>query len=106
MSESLSLADIAGNLLTATPILFVNPAAADLHLLPSANAALDKAPALPVAGNDFDGNARPQAAGYDIGADEWTLGPIKRPSDFDGDRKDDILLRYPSAGDIHLWLLK
>ncbi len=61
----------SGNLLTATSSLFVNPAAGDLHLLSSATAAIDKAPTLPAVTNDFDGNSRPQGAGYDIGADEY-----------------------------------
>jgi len=61
----------SGNLLTATSAMFANPAEADLHLLSTATAAIDKAPALPAVANDFDGDARPQGAGYDIGADEY-----------------------------------
>jgi hypothetical protein len=61
----------SGNLLSATSSMFVNAAAADLHLLATAAAAIDKAPALAAVTNDFDGDARPQGAGYDIGADEF-----------------------------------
>ena len=64
----------SGNLLTATSSLFVNPASGDLHLLSSATAAIDKAATLSVVTNDFDGNSRPQGAGYDIGADEYVSG--------------------------------
>jgi len=64
----------SGNLLTATSSLFVNPAAGGLHLLSSATAAIDKAPTLSAVTNDFDGNNRPQGAGYDIGADEYVSG--------------------------------
>jgi PKD repeat protein len=61
----------SGNLLTATPSMFVNPAGGDLHLLATASAAIDKAPTLAAVTNDFDGDARPYGPAYDIGADEW-----------------------------------
>jgi hypothetical protein len=61
----------SGNLTSATSGMFVNPAAADLHLLATATAAIDKAPTLAAVTNDFDGDARPQGTGYDIGADEF-----------------------------------
>lgn len=65
-------ATLNGNLLTAVPGMFVNPAAADLHLLASATNAIDKAPALVTVTNDFDGDRRPRGASADIGADEFT----------------------------------
>ncbi len=65
-------ATLNGNLLTAVPGMFVNPATADLHLLASATNALDKAPALVTVTNDFDGDRRPGGASSDIGADEFT----------------------------------
>jgi hypothetical protein len=52
--------------------MFVNPAAADLHLLPSATDAIDKAPSLDTVTNDFNGDLRPRGASSDIGADEFT----------------------------------
>lgn len=61
----------SGNLATATPALFVNPSAGDLHLLATAAVAIDKAPTLSAVSNDIDGDARPQGAAYDIGADEF-----------------------------------
>jgi GH18 family chitinase len=64
-----------GNYGLARPFLFVNPAAADLHLLSTATVAINKAPALTGVATDLDGQARPQGAGYDIGADEFKLTP-------------------------------
>jgi hypothetical protein len=49
--------------------LFVNPAAGNFHLRGS-SPAIDAGIALAEVTNDFDGNARPQGAGYDIGAFE------------------------------------
>jgi len=60
-----------GNLVTATPAMFVNPAAGDLHLLASATNAIDRAAALNTITNDFDGDRRPRGANPDIGADEF-----------------------------------
>lgn len=62
----------SGNLLTAVPGMFVNPAAADLHLRASATNAIDQAPALNTVTNDFEGDRRPRGARADPGADEFT----------------------------------
>lgn len=62
----------SGNIGAATPSMFVNPNAADLHLLSTATQAIDRAPALSVVSTDIDGNSRPLGAGADIGADEFT----------------------------------
>jgi len=67
-----AFATLTGNLLTASPGLFVNPSSADLHLLASATNAIDKAPTLAAVTNDFDGDLRPKGASSDIGADEFT----------------------------------
>lgn len=63
-------AALSGNLLSAVTGMFVNPAAGDLHLLPTATNAIDKAPTLVTVTNDFDGERRPRGASSDIGADE------------------------------------
>jgi hypothetical protein len=63
---------VTGNLLTARPGMFVNPATADLHLLASATNAIDKASPLATVTNDIDGDLRPKGAHPDIGADEFT----------------------------------
>ena len=66
------------NLLTATPGMFVNPAAGDLHLLGSATNAIDRGTALNTVTNDFDGERRPRGANPDIGADEFTTNAPPR----------------------------
>jgi hypothetical protein len=64
----------SGNLWTATPSLFVNPAAADLHLRGTATAAIDQAPTLASITHDIDGHVRPLGSASDIGADEFVAG--------------------------------
>jgi hypothetical protein len=71
-------ATLSGNLLTATPGMFANPATADLHLLSSATNAIDKAPLLGTVTNDIDGDLRPRGARPDIGADEFTTNAPPR----------------------------
>lgn len=66
------------NVVNAVPGIFANPAAGDLHLLPSATNAIDKAPALTTVTNDFDGDARPRGARSDIGADEFATNAPPR----------------------------
>jgi hypothetical protein len=62
---------ISGNYTTATPALFVNAAAGDLHLEPTATALLNKiATPLANAALDWDGHPRPTGT-TDIGADEF-----------------------------------
>lgn len=65
-------ATLSGNLLSAVTGMFVNPAAGDLHLLPTATNAIDKAPTVLTVTNDFDGERRPRGASSDIGADEFS----------------------------------
>jgi hypothetical protein len=50
--------------------LFVNPAAADFHLK-AGSPAIDRGSAANAPAEDFDGVARPQGQGYDIGAFEY-----------------------------------
>ena len=71
-------AALSGNLLTAVPGMFVNPGAGDLHLVPSATNAIDKAASLSTVTNDFDGERRPRGASSDIGADEFTTNAPPR----------------------------
>ena len=54
----------------AGPGNFVNLAGADLHLSALAAGAIDQGTVLPGVVDDWDGEARPQGSGYDIGADE------------------------------------
>jgi hypothetical protein len=71
-----------GNVTTATPAMFANPASADLHLLPSAANAIDKAPSLLSVTNDFDGEVRPKGVGADVGADEFSTNAAPRITQF------------------------
>lgn len=66
-------ANLAGNLTDAPLSLFVSLDNADLHLVPSAGAALDQGVALPIGASDadIDGDPRPVGAARDIGADEY-----------------------------------
>jgi hypothetical protein len=58
------------NLEGATAPLFANAASGDLHLAASATSAIDRGMSVPGVTDDWDGEQRPQGAGYDIGADE------------------------------------
>ena len=69
---------LSSNVVTAAPGMFVNPAAGDLHLLPSATNAIDQAPTLTTVTNDFDGEARPRGARSDVGADEFSTNAPPR----------------------------
>jgi hypothetical protein len=68
------------NLVTAIPRMFVNAAAADLHLLASATNAIDKGVTLSSVTNDIDGDLRPRGASSDIGADEFRTNAPPRIS--------------------------
>jgi len=61
---------VSSNYLQATPALFVNASAGDLHLLSSAAVAIDKTVVRSSASADWDGQARPIGAAADLGADE------------------------------------
>lgn len=52
---------------------FANASGSDYHIL-SASAALDAGADCGVE-SDYEGDARPLGAGYDLGADEWRAGP-------------------------------
>jgi len=54
---------------------FVNYSGADFHLK-KGSPAIDNGSAVDAPGNDFDGNPRPQGAGYDIGCYEF-ISPVK-----------------------------
>ena len=89
-------AAMSGNLFTATPALFVNPAAGDLHLIPSATNIINKAAPLNTVTNDFDGQLRP--ANPDIGADELTSTERPQIIEFQLSRGD-ALLKFTSTTD-------
>lgn len=59
---------------------FTNPAAADYHLL-AWSPAIDSGTAAGAPDHDYEGDARPQNAGYDMGADEFVGTPIPNVGD-------------------------
>jgi hypothetical protein len=71
---------VTGNYVNAAAALFVNPAAGDLHVRPTATALLNQVTAIP--GNallDWDGHPR-QAGMTEIGADEYLPGAGTAPA--------------------------
>ena len=74
---------LSGNVTTATPALFVNPSAGDLHLAATAASAIDRGVALPNVSTDWDGQPRPQGGAADAGADERVVSlPPSPPQNF------------------------
>jgi hypothetical protein len=73
-------ASVSGNYTNASAALFVNPAAGDLHLRPTAVDLLNKVAVVPTAAPvDWDGQPRP-AGSADIGADELATGTSTPPN--------------------------
>ena len=70
-------ATLAGNVTGAAAAWFVDAASGDLHLTPSATAAIDQGVVSGVT-DDLDGEPRPRGAGPDVGADE--TGPVVPPA--------------------------
>jgi hypothetical protein len=66
---------VSGNVTNALPGWFANAAAGNLHLLPSATAAIDQAASLAAVPDDYDGAARPIGPAPDVGADEYGVAP-------------------------------
>lgn len=69
--DNAPLATTSNNLENCTTSWFRDLAAGDLHVVPGVSEVIDKGIAIPDFGNDIDGDARPQGAGWDIGADEF-----------------------------------
>jgi hypothetical protein len=66
---------LGNNLTTAQTTWFRLPADGDLHLASRVSAVVDQGRAVAGLVADIDGESRPQAAGFDIGADEFTEAP-------------------------------
>jgi hypothetical protein len=66
---------LLGNLTNAQPGWFADTASGDLHLQPSATAAIDQAAPLAGVADDFDGDWRPIGPAPDVGADEYGEPP-------------------------------
>ena len=58
---------------------FVNVAGGDLHLSGDIAQVVDQGQSISGLNSDFDGDARPQGSGFDIGADELSSGASVRP---------------------------
>lgn len=65
-------ATVEGNDTSATAALFVNPAAGDLHLRSTADAAIDRGIDTADAPLDWGNQTRPAGGGRDLGADEYS----------------------------------
>jgi len=68
-------ANLSGNVINATPGMFANASAGDLHLQATAIAAVDKGVAVANVETDWDGEMRPAGTAYDVGADERGVPP-------------------------------
>lgn len=73
-------ASLSGNYTTAAAGFFVNAAAGDLHLKPTASLAIDKATLQANCANDWDGFTRPIGSAADIGADEFASAAPTAPT--------------------------
>jgi len=62
------------NLTTAETAWFVDAAQADLHLIEARGEVVDQGRIIAGLTEDFDRQPRPQGAGIDLGADEWSSG--------------------------------
>jgi PKD repeat protein len=69
-----AVATISHNNLGADRIWFVDARSGDLHLASPIVTVVDQGVAIAGLSDDFDGQPRPQGAGIDIGADEYTEG--------------------------------
>lgn len=65
--------DVSNNLTNAQDAWFRDLAAGDLHMAYAVPELVDRALAIEGLVDDHDGQARPQGAGYDIGADEYLV---------------------------------
>jgi hypothetical protein len=69
-------ARVIGNVVNATPAMFVSPAEGDLHLRVTASPAIDRGVAGGNVDTDWDGDTRPAGLAPDVGADE-VVAPIR-----------------------------
>jgi hypothetical protein len=70
---------VAGNYTQASPVLFVNAPAGDLHLKSTATVAIHQASPSSSCPIDWDGQGRPRVGANDIGADEYESTSPPRP---------------------------
>jgi hypothetical protein len=73
-------ASVTGNNTSATADMFVDPTTGNLHLLPTAAAAIDRASPLTDVTLDWDEQPRANGGAPDLGADELIRNPQQRPA--------------------------
>jgi hypothetical protein len=71
MLKSSNQIELIGNIHNAVTSWFINARNGDLHILSSANEAIDTAKASGIVRKDYDNENRPKGSAYDIGADEY-----------------------------------
>jgi len=67
-------ATLSNNITNAQASWFVNPSQGDLHLANGTTSANNAGTSISGLTNDYDGDARPQGGGIDVGADEYMAG--------------------------------
>ena len=71
---------VANNYTQATAVMFVAADSGDLHLVPTATAAINAGTAMSAVTVDWDGQPRPSGAQPDLGADEYSAAtPLPAP---------------------------
>ncbi|MCX6877696.1 MAG: hypothetical protein NTW21_28380 [Verrucomicrobia bacterium] len=75
MGRAESSCALGSNLTTAQPAWFRAPATGDLHFASRIPGVVDQGRTIDTLTADLDGEPRPQGAGFDIGADEFTEQP-------------------------------
>jgi hypothetical protein len=77
-----AVATLSNNYTAAKAALFVNAAAADLHLTAAATAVIDRGRTVTGTTVDFDRQTRPVGTAWDIGADEFVRSGLGAPTVF------------------------